>query len=40
MIYKQDLEKKISSTDKKYLILADFLKKTEYNAKITKIESR
>ena len=35
-----DLEKKISDVDKKYLILAAWLKKTDLNAKITEIEGK
>ena len=33
---KSGLEKKINDTDKKYLILLDFFKKTNYNAKLPK----
>ena len=35
---KSGLEKKINDTDKKYLILLDFLKKNKLQRKITKIE--
>ena len=37
---KSDLEKKISDADKKFPILVDFLKKTDYNAKISETESK
>ena len=34
------MEKKISDADKKFPILVDFLKKTDYNAKISETESK
>ena len=37
---KSVLEKKVINADKKYLILGDLLIKTDYNTKLTEIESK